>query len=131
MKPFGLQILYICFLSVYLSHEKTVLCFEILKSRFLIYLAFYLLDEKQDEGTQARIVVLLDNSSDEKALRLKRELEIKSAEAGLKHRKALFSILYLVRQFDLSQANQDVGLGVVLEEPSFTLAQEPSQIEVK
>lgn len=42
MKPFGLQILYICFLSVYLSHEKTVLCFEILKSRFFFYLFSFL-----------------------------------------------------------------------------------------
>jgi hypothetical protein len=88
-----------------------------------------LLDEKRDEGSQCKILVLLDNSSDEKALRLKKELETKSGQEGLKNRKALFSILYLVRQADLQ--TQDVGLGVVLEEPSFTLAQEPSEAEIR
>ena len=59
-------------------------------------IAFYLLGEKQDDGKQCKILILLDNSSDEKALRLKRELEVKSVEGSLKSRRALFSIIYLV-----------------------------------
>jgi hypothetical protein len=102
------------------------------KSEFIekFVLGLYLLDNKTDDGKQSRVVVLIDNASDERIFRLKRELEAKSAEEGLKKRIGLFSILYLVRQFELYPKRQDSESGVMLDSPPFSIAQEPNENEI-
>ncbi len=59
------------------------------------------MDVKEDNMRQCRIVIFLDNSSDEKALALKKEIEKLSKSNKLIFRKALFTILYLVRNYDI------------------------------
>jgi len=49
----------------------------------------------------------------------------------MKLTKGLFSVLYLVRQFDLNPRQQDAELEIVLDEPPFTLAQEPNEKEIR
>jgi hypothetical protein len=59
------------------------------------------MDVKEDNVRQCRIVIFLDNSSDEKALALKKEIEKMSKSNKLIFRKALFTIFYLVRHYDI------------------------------
>jgi hypothetical protein len=91
----------------------------------------YLLDEHKDDGKQTRVVIMINNGSDERVLMLKRELEAKSAEEGLKNRRGLFSILYLVRQPELFPKSQAMESGIILDEPPFSIAQEPNEKEIR
>ena len=62
---------------------------------------FYLMDAKDNTVKQCRIIIVLDNCSDEKALALKKEIVKKSGTNKLTFRKALFTICYLVRHYDI------------------------------
>ena len=90
-----------------------------------------LLGEKKEETNQCRVLILVDNTSDEHILWLQRELELKSAEQGLRSRRGLYSILYLVRQLELRSVKLDGELDGHQEEPFFDLPQEPKEHEIR
>ena len=72
-------------------------------------------EDNQKPAKQCRIIILLDNSSDEKALMLKRELDKKAKQNKLGLSKALFTIFYLFRHFDLKCSSQGNNLSQAVD----------------
>ena len=89
-----------------------------------------LLGEKKEESNHCRVLILVDNSSEEQILWLQRELELRSAEQGLRSRRVIYSILYLVRQFQFKSVVHGMEPNGHQDEP-FDLPQEPTEQEIR
>jgi hypothetical protein len=79
------------------------------------------------------MVIMVDNSSDDDILWLRRKLESKAYESGLKKRRVLFSILYLVRQFDEHGSAESPAYASrsQLDDSPFYLSQKPNETEIR
>ena len=67
-----------------------------IKITFIKPSAFSLLDGDNAEKKIGMLLILLDNSSDEKAYQMKKAVEAKCKENSMKSNQTLFSIVYLV-----------------------------------